>query len=147
MSVYTKKELDFIIKNFNIDIVNLPISVANQEFCEKNYLLKLKKKNIEIHVRSIFLQGLLLSSYKSLPNKFKKNKFFLQWYKWLKKYNYEPLEVCLAFVKNIKNIDKIVIGIDSLEQLKSIVSAFKKSIKFKYIKFNQPSILRKPSKW
>ena len=44
VSVYTKKELDFIIKNFRIDIVNLPISVANQEFFQKNYLLKLKKK-------------------------------------------------------------------------------------------------------
>ena len=63
ISVYTKKELDFVLKNYKIDIVNLPVSVANQEFCKKNYLLKLKKKNIEIHVRSIFLQGLLLSNY------------------------------------------------------------------------------------
>ena len=33
---YKKKDLEFIIKNYNIDIVNLPISVANQEFCKKN---------------------------------------------------------------------------------------------------------------
>ena len=62
-------------------------------------------------------------------------------------YNYVPVEACLGFIKNIKNVDKIVIGINNLEQLKSIVKAFKKSIKFKFIKFNQPSILRKPSKW
>ena len=147
VSVYTKKELDFIIKNYNIDIVNLPISVANQEFCQKNYLLKLKKKNIEIHVRSIFLQGLLLSSYIHLPKKFRNNIFFLEWFKWLKMYNYNPLDVSLGFIKSIKYIDKIVIGVDNLDQLKKIVKTYKKRLKYKFKKFSQLSILRKPSKW
>lgn len=147
VSVYTKKELNFVLKNFNIDIVNLPISIANQEFCKNDYLLKLKKKNIEIHVRSIFLQGLLLSEYIKLPKKFKNNKFFLEWFKWLEMYNYNSLDASLGFLKNIKYIDKIVIGVENLNQLKMIVNAYKKSIKFKFKKFSQSSILRKPSKW
>lgn len=147
VSVYSKKELDIVLKKFKIDIVNLPLSCANQEFCEKNYLLKLKKKHIEIHARSIFLQGLLLSNYKDLPKRFKKNKFFLDWFKWLEINNYNSLEASLRFVKEFKSIDKIVIGVDNLQQLKKIVKAYKKSIKFKFKKFYQPSILRKPSKW
>ena len=147
VSVYTKKELDFVLKNFNIDIVNLPISVANQEFCKKDYLFKLKKKNIEIHVRSVFLQGLLLSEYINLPKKFKNNKFFLEWFKWLEINNYNSLDASLGFIKNIKYIDKIVIGVENLNQLKMIVKAYKKSIKFKFIKFSQSPILRKPSEW
>tara|TARA_B110000027_G_C16100145_1_gene292654 strand:+ start:1003 stop:1857 length:855 start_codon:yes stop_codon:yes gene_type:complete len=147
VSVYTKKELEFIIKKYNIDIVNLPISVANQEFCEKNYLLKLKKKKIEIHVRSIFLQGLLLSNYRYLPKRFKNNKFFLEWFKWLKMHNYDSLDASLGFIKNIKYINKIVIGVDNHYQLKTIVKAYKKSIKFNFKKFSQSSILRAPSKW
>ena len=147
VSVYAKKELDFIIKNYNIDIVNLPLSVANQEFCKKNYLLKLKKRGIKIHVRSIFLQGLLLSSYSNLPKKFKNNKFFLEWYKWLKMRNYNSLDASLDFIKGIKHIDKIVVGIDNLDQLKNIVKSYKMNFKFKFNKFSQTYILRQPSKW
>ena len=147
ISVYTKKELDFILKNYNIDIVNLPVSVANQEFCKNNYLLKLKKKNIEIHVRSIFLQGLLLSNYKYLPKRFKNNKFFLEWFNWLKINNYNSLEASLGFIKDIKYIKKIIIGVDNYYQLTMIVKAYKKSMKFNFKKFSQSSILRTPSKW
>lgn len=147
ISVYTKKELDFILKNYNIDIVNLPVSVANQEFCKKNYLLKLKKKNIEIHVRSIFLQGLLLSNSKYLPKRFKNNKFFLEWFNWLKINNYNPLEASLGFIKDIKYIKKIIIGVDSYYQLKMIVKAYNKSLKYNFKNFNQSLILRNPSKW
>lgn len=147
VSVYTKKELDFVIKNYSIDIVNLPISVANQEFCQKNYLLKLKKKKIEIHARSIFLQGLLLCNQKNLPKKFKSSKFFLEWFDWLQLNKYNSLEACLGFIKNIKHINKIIIGVDNIYQLKMIVKTYKKDIKFKFKKFKQTSILKKPSKW
>ena len=147
ISVYTKKELDFVLKNYKIDIVNLPVSVANQEFCKKNYLLKLKKKNIEIHVRSIFLQGLLLSNYKFLPKRFKNNKFFLEWFNWLKINNYNSLEASLGFIKDIKYIKKIIIGVDSHHQLKMIVKAYNKRIRFNFKNFSQSSILRNPSKW
>ena len=147
VSVYSRKELDFVIKNYNIDIVNLPISVANQEFFQKNYLLKIKNKNIEIHARSIFLQGLLLCEDKSLPKKFKNNKFFLEWFKWLKIHKIKPLEASIGFIKNIKYIDKIVIGVDNLDQLKMIIKIYKKNFKFKFKKFYQSSLLKKPSTW
>lgn len=121
--------------------------MANQEFCQKKYLLRLKKKNIEIHARSIFLQGLLLSKFKYLPKRFKNNKFFLEWFRWLKNNNYNPLEASLGFIKNIKYINKIVIGVDNFHQLKMILKAYKKSIKFNFRKFSQTNILRKPSTW
>ncbi len=147
VSVYRKKELDFIIKNYQIDIVNLPISVANQEFCQNNYLLKLKNKKITIHARSIFLQGLLLSNHSNLPNKFKNNSFFLEWFKWLKINNYDPLDVSLRFVKDMKYIDKFVIGVDNFSQLENIVKSYKKNIKIKFKKFIQSRLLKNPSSW
>ena len=48
-------------------------------FVKDNYLLKIKRKNIEIHARSIFLQGLLLRKNVNLPKQFRKNKFFYEW--------------------------------------------------------------------
>ncbi len=147
VSVYHKNELNFIIKNYNIDIVSLPVSIANQQFITDNYLSKINKRNIEIHARSIFLQGLLVSNFNDLPKKFKNNKFFLEWFSWLKKNNYDPLEASIAFIKRIKYLDKIVIGVDSLDQLKMIVKIYKKNMKIKFIKFYQSKILSNPSKW
>ncbi len=147
VSVYKKKELDFIINNFKIDIVNIPISIANREFCEKKYLSKIKKKKIEIHARSIFLQGLLLSKQDRLPTKFRNNKFFLEWFKWLKINNYNSIDIALGFIKDIKYIDKIIVGIDNLKQLKMIFKSYNKNLNLKFKKFNQSLILRKPSQW
>ena len=147
VSVYTKRELENIIDNYKIDIVNMPISVANQSFVKGNYLSKIKKKKIEIQARSVFLQGLLLCKINDLPSKFKKNKFFCEWNKWLEFHNYDALDVCLGYLKNLKQVSKIIVGVNELKQLKDILKAFKKNKKFKFMKFTQSSILRKPSKW
>ena len=147
VSIYSKKELDLIIRKYKIDVVNLPLSVANQEFIKNSYLKKLKKKKIEIHARSIFLQGLLLSKYNRLPQRFKKNKFFLEWHEWLQMNNYNPLDASIAFVKQVKYIDKIIVGVDNFDQLKMIVKAYKKKLRLNFKKFNQSLILKKPFKW
>ena len=53
---------------FIADIVQLPINILNRDLIKDKTVEFLKKKNIDIHIRSIFLQGLLLSS--NLPKKF-----------------------------------------------------------------------------
>ena len=147
VSVYSKRELEEITSMYEIDIVNLPISVANQSFVDSKYLSKLKKMKIEIHARSIFLQGLLLSMHSGLPRQFKKNKFFQEWDNWLKSHDYNRLEASLGYLKSINYIDKIIVGVDNLNQLKDIVEAYKKRKRFKFMKFTQLPILRNPSKW
>ncbi len=147
VSVYSKRELEKVINKYEIDVVSLPISVANQSFIKNNYLLKIKRKNIEIHARSIFLQGLLLCKKINLPKQFRKNKFFYEWESWLKNNNYNALEASLGFLKNLENIDKIIVGVDDFDQLRDIVKAYKKRKSFKFMNFSQLSILKKPSKW
>ena len=82
-----------------------------------------------------------------LPLRFRKNKFFYEWKKWLETHNYNALDVCLAYLKSLRQIDKIIVGVDDLKQLKDITKSFKKNKKFKFMKFTQLSILRNPSKW
>ena len=60
VSVYEVEELKKILKVFKPDIIQIPINILNQNFLKKNFLKKIKKKGIEIHGRSIFLQGALL---------------------------------------------------------------------------------------
>ena len=147
VSVYTVRELEKLMSKYELDIVNIPLSVANNSFANKKILKKLKSKKIEVHVRSVFLQGLLINNIKGLPKKLSNLTFFSQWNKWLKKNKHNALEASLAFVKNIKEIDKIVVGVDNLNQLKDIVKAYKCKKKFNFISFKKDKLLQNPSLW
>lgn len=147
VSVYTVKELEKLINKYELDIINIPFSVANNSFADKKILKKLKSKKIEVHVRSVFLQGLLLNDIQDLPKKLSKLTFFSQWHKWLENNKYNALEASLAFVKNVKEIDKIIVGVDNLDQLKGIVKAYKCKKKFKFVYFKKNKLLRNPSLW
>ena len=45
-----------------VDVVQLPYSVYDQRMLANGTLKMLRSKNIQVHARSVFLQGLLLSS-------------------------------------------------------------------------------------
>ena len=98
ISIYNPWELNKFKSLKIIDILQVPISIFDRRFLKKNLLKKIKKNNIEIHARSIFLQGLLISNYKDIPNKFYKWKNV--WNKWdisTKCNKFEKLSACLSF--------------------------------------------------
>ena len=83
----------------------------------------MNSEGVEIHVRSIFLQGLLLMNKNSRPEKFNKwNELWDTWDTWLKDKNVSALHAAVSFALSDTRISKIVIGIDSLIQLEEILS-------------------------
>ena len=83
---------------------------------------KIKKKRIEVHARSVFLQGILLLKRNKLPKKLKKlNKHWITWENWLKKNQLNPLQACLSFILNQRKLDGIVVGCDNKDQLSQIL--------------------------
>ena len=84
-----------------------------------------KKKGIQLHARSIFLQGLLLMK--------NKDKYFKKWdknFKLLdfhaKKNSLTNYELSINFIKQQKKINSIIFGVDNINQLKNSLKAFKK---------------------
>ena len=150
VSVYDLKETDSLLKNYKIDIIQLPLNIIDRRFAEHNYLKKLKEKNIEIHIRSIFLKGLLLLNKKNIPSKFKKwNKTWDEWDEWTDKNKFSKLEACINYVNSFKEIDRIIVGVNNCVQLKEILSVFQnrnKKINFKKI-FNHDNKLIDPRSW
>ena len=127
VSGYSSEEIFYVIKKYDIDLIQLPYNIINRELVTSGLISKLKEKNIEIHVRSIFMQGLLLLKPDKLHMYFTKWKpIFINWFNWLEKNNLTPLEACLSFVLSNEMLDKIVIGIDSIEQFKQIINISKK---------------------
>lgn len=129
VSIYKPRDLEGIEREF-MDVVQLPISLYNQEFLNNSILENLKKLGCEIQVRSIFLQGLLISPSKEWPkginNKLKDHHFNLE--KYLRNKNISFLDLALKFVRSIKEIDLIIIGISSACDLEEILESYKKDI-------------------
>lgn len=126
VSVYNTNELDKILDNYKIDMVQLPLNLFNRSFLYNNYLKKLKKRKIEIHLRSIFLQGILLQDYKNIPNYFSKwIHLFKKYDNWQKKNFISKLQICINFIKSNDYVDNIVIGIESQKQLKELLYCFR----------------------
>ena len=99
-SIYIKKEFFFIISKFNFDIIQLPISIVDRRFLEKKIISHIKKKKIEIHGRSLFLQGTLLDK-NILKKKFLK-KVFLDYNNFIEKNKLDRKTICINFINNIK---------------------------------------------
>ena len=121
------------MKNFKIDIIQTSFNLFDKRILK--YIKKNKiKKNIEIHGRSIFLNGLLLMNRKNLPSYFSKwNMHFKKFNYWLKKNNIANIEACLNFGLQNKRINKLIFGVDSAEQLKQIIKIIKHNkINFKF---------------
>ena len=123
VSVYSTHDLMKIVDRFDIDIVQLPVNIINQEILKTGFLKVLKGKNIEIHARSCFLQGLLLMKYDEIPLKFKKwSNIFMDWHNWLKENNINAIQGCLSFINSIDDIDKVVVGTQNVAQLQQLVN-------------------------
>ena len=67
VSVYDKKEFFKVLKHYKPEIIQAPLNIYDTSFAEKKIIDILKKKNIEFHARSIFLQGMLLLDKKKFP--------------------------------------------------------------------------------
>lgn len=147
-SIYNFRNLKKICKNFKPDILQCPYSIIDRRLEKNNLLEYLKFNKIEIHVRSIFLQGLLIVDPLKLPKRFKKwKKKFQIFDELVNHYKISKITGCLNFIQNNKYINKILIGVDNVNQLKEILSIRTiKKINFPNIEVQNEKLID-PSKW
>ncbi len=146
ISSYSLEEVMQIVKIFDIDVVQIPINILDGRI-KSQELRDLSKQGIEIHARSVFLQGLLLNPF-NLDNRFDlwKKELGLFW-EWCESNELLPIEACIGHVNNINEIDKIIIGIDSLDHLREIISLEEKNFLFpEDLKLSDANLLN-PSLW
>jgi len=147
VSAYNPMEVRKILKIWKPEIIQLPFNVFDQRLTKSKIIDHLYKKKIEIHVRSIFLQGALLEN--RTPKKLMKyDKYFRNWHNWCTRNNINKLYACIHFIEKFNKISAIVVGINNLTQLKEITGFIKKKkIKISYKNFSNNKILVDPRKW
>ena len=99
VTVYNIKELNDCFDKLKPDIVQVPYNFFDRRLETSQYLRKLYSKKIEIHCRSVFLQGLLLKEKQELPLQFVKYKILWEkYFSWLQQNNLNSLEACMNFI-------------------------------------------------
>ncbi|WP_294261482.1 aldo/keto reductase [Propionivibrio sp.] len=115
VSIYDPSELDAICDRFPIDLVQAPFNVLDHRLIETGWLSRMHEQGMELHVRSIFLQGLLLMAPGKRPPKFDRwNRLWRDWHQWLAEANLTPLEACLGHALSYPEIGRVIVGVDSL---------------------------------
>jgi aryl-alcohol dehydrogenase-like predicted oxidoreductase len=126
ISIYNFKKIKFFLKNSPIDLIQVPFNVLDRRILQKNLLKIIKKKGVEVHVRSIFLQGLLLQKPNSHHSIIKNNqKLFNDWNNFNLGEKRKKIINCIKFVTQFNEIDKFIIGVDNFSQLTTIVNVLK----------------------
>jgi len=153
VSVYSNDEIEDLLNFKNINLIQLPFNLFDNEYQRKEILEKAKKRNIEIHTRSAFLQGLFFKDVNTLhKNLLPLKKDLSDLILLSKKSNISLAELALNYPLSKSYIDKVLIGVDSLEQLKNNIKAtendFDKSIyeKIDCIQIKNTKLLN-PSNW
>lgn len=122
VSIYDPSELELITTNFTFDIVQAPLNIIDRRLLKSGWLSRLHKMGVEVHVRSVFLQGVLLMSPAERPEYFQQwNSLWEEWDKWLLVNNLSPLQACLGFLYDLKEIKRIVVGADTPGQFIQVV--------------------------
>lgn len=147
VSIYDFKKLDILLNKFPIDVVQVPFNVLDQRLNNNLYRRIISRKKIEVHIRSIFLQGILVDK-RLLPVKLKNNLAIKKWFIYIKKNNLNPIRESFKFINENKFIKKIIIGYRDNKQLKEILSNCNYKSSFDYSVFNCKSKkIIDPRKW
>ncbi|WP_412470487.1 MULTISPECIES: aldo/keto reductase [unclassified Halobacteriovorax] len=126
-SVYTSQELDSLIERYDFDVFQVPFSPFDQEILNSKYINN--RKQIEIHVRSIFLQGLYFISIDDIHPYFEpvKDKI-LKYREILNCNNFSVQEFIYGFLKSYDSIlSYILLAVENEEQLKENIDFYRSS--------------------
>lgn len=145
-SIYDLKHLKKIEELQHKLCIQLPINLINDTFANCKF-----KKNLIIHGRSLFSQGLLLNKKikikLSKKDKIKHNKYF----EYLSLNNLNPLEICLNYFDD-KRINNFVLGFDNKKQLLDCLNLKNQNTNYNthivnIMKIFNKTDLKDPRKW
>jgi aryl-alcohol dehydrogenase-like predicted oxidoreductase len=124
VSIYSPSELVELTQHYRFDLVQAPFNLVDRRLYSTGWMQRLKYNGVEVHIRSVFLQGLLLMAQFGTPDKFSPwDGMWQTWNRWLADYDGSAVQACLAFPLSFPEIDRVVVGADSVNQLAQIVSA------------------------
>ena len=124
ISIYGPDELVSLSQFKDVEIVQTPLNIFDRRLINQGLLNRLAEEGREVHIRSAFLQGLLLMELENRPSKFARwGNLWQQYDNYIKTCGLSKLQLCIRYVLSFTKIKKVIVGVDSLSQLKEIYDA------------------------
>jgi len=124
-SVYEGPQIDALLKRFKPDLIQLPVNILDQRLVKTGHIQKLKEHGVEVHARSVFLQGLLLMSPDKVSAYFDPvRKLLRQCREAATDQGMTPVQAALAYVRDLPGVDRIVVGVTSEYELRQCAEDF-----------------------
>jgi aryl-alcohol dehydrogenase-like predicted oxidoreductase len=119
VSVYTNDEFKRAIEHDEIDVIQLPFNLLDNNSQRGALMEEAKTKGKELHIRSVFLQGLFFLEEDKIPDKLSPLKPYLSHIRTVAlKFGLTINQLSLAYAMSNPNIDRLLIGVLTEEQLK-----------------------------
>jgi len=123
-SVYLPKDLEHLLKlNLVPDLIQIPYNIFDRRF--EPYFRDLRERNIEIHTRSSFLQGLFFLEPQGLDSFFDPIKSHLLEIKSNYQNDNELSGYLLQFCVENEFVSKVIIGVNNARQLQENLEGLK----------------------
>lgn len=147
VSIYSPDELTTIVGHFPIDVVQAPFNVFDQRITP--WLKTLSKNGIEVHARSVFLQGVLISAPEARPKRFKKwEAQFNHFDNWVSEHSMSAISVCLGAALSQPGISSVIVGALSSSQLLETTTQIPKNFLYRLDDFQSNDLaLIDPRAW
>jgi uncharacterized protein len=124
VSVYTNDQIEYLLNEDEISVVQLPFNLLDNISIRGTLIEQLKAKGKIIHTRSAFLQGLFFkktSDKNKIVQKLKSELEILN--QIVEQSNCSMEELALSYCLFQKNIDNVIIGVDSEDHLITNIKA------------------------
>lgn len=150
VSIYNLEDLKLALKVFpDLDLLQLPANILDLNLLESDEVLQLKENGVEVHVRSVFLQGLLLADPIKLASFFEPLKpALIQLNKNASDSGKGVLELVLAKIRHHDSVDAVIVGATTVLELEEITCGWNSGSDFD--DFELPSVSQEildPRKW
>jgi aryl-alcohol dehydrogenase-like predicted oxidoreductase len=126
VSFYNPDELFKTLDHFALDLIQIPISIFDQRFLSSGALAHAKSLGVEIHARSIFLQGLVLgpshqTNFKCLAEIDSYRSLF---FSLCAQNGITPLSAAIRFVSSLEEVDHLILGLSMPAELEQILTDY-----------------------
>lgn len=118
VSVYTNEEIEKLLAYDTFDLIQIPFNLLDNNSQRLDVLKRAKNKGLEIHTRSVFLQGLFFKELNSYAGALISLKPYVDQLNHLcSEHNMQLKDMALNYCIQQKNIDRVLIGVDTSIQL------------------------------
>jgi aryl-alcohol dehydrogenase-like predicted oxidoreductase len=148
-SVYDWAEIDALMSRYPMEALQAPLNVFDQRLLADGAFARAAGKGVEIHARSVLLQGLLLMTPEAAALKLPQAAEKLRdWRNALDEAGVSPLAAALGFALRAPHVDRIVVGVHSAAHLAECLATLDAAPRLNYARFASDDLdLIDPRRW